>query len=162
MKCANIVVKLELGFVWHLNAIMCKNCGHWFVCNMDNFWLRGSFIKIIIKLGSSACLRAGPTHPPLPGGEVLVLRQFCSKLIMLWIFYNTSITFDPVNGFWHSKSHFGVVFWGQSNGDAKSPVTVQISWLQNHYHCIFWSTGRIWTIKESFWGSFSRPIYWWH
>ena len=28
MKCANIVVKLELGFVWHLNAIMCKDCGH--------------------------------------------------------------------------------------------------------------------------------------
>ena len=78
---------------------------------------------------------------------------------MLWIFYNTSITFDPVNGFWHSKSHFGVVFRGQSNGDAKSPVTVQISWLQHHYHCIFWSTGQILTFKESFWGSFSRPRF---
>ena len=123
------------------------------------FLVRDSFIKIIIKLGSFACLRAGGTHPPLPGGggEVLVLRQFCRNLIMLWIFYNTSITFDPVNGFWHSKSHFGVVFWGQHNGDAKSSVTVHISWRQNHYHCISWSTGRIWTIKESFWGSFSRP-----
>ena len=69
-----------------------------------------------------------------------------------------TVSFDPLDGFGQSKSHFGVVFRGQSNGDTKSPVTVQISWLQNHYHCIFWSTGRIWTIKESFWGSFSRPI----
>mgnify|MGYP005715372793 CR=1 FL=1 len=68
-----------------------------------------------------------------------------------------TVSFDPLDGFGQSKSHFGVVFWGQSNGDTKSPVTVQISWLQNHYHCIFWSTGQIWTIKESFWGSFSRP-----
>ena len=30
------------------------------------------------------------------------------------------------------KSNFGVVFRGQSNGDTKSPVTVQISWLQFH------------------------------
>ena len=34
-----------------------------------------------------------------------------------------SITFDPVDGFWQSKSHFGVVSQGKSN----SEVTVHIS-----------------------------------
>ena len=50
------------------------------------------------------------------------------------------ITFDPVYIFGHSKGHFGVVFQGQSKSWIKSAVTVQISWLQYKYHCIFWYT----------------------
>ena len=71
----------------------------------------------------------------------------------LWLYKSAdskiiiNVSSDPLDRFGQSKSHFGVVFQGQSNGDTKSPVTVQISWLQNHYHCIFWSTGQIWTIK---------------
>ena len=38
--------------------------------------------------------------------------------------HNTNtITFDPVNGFGHSKGHFGEVFHGQSSHEIKSAVT---------------------------------------
>ena len=106
MICANIVVKLELGFVWHLNAIMCKDCGHWFVCNMDNFWLRDSFIKIIIKLGSSACLRAGGTPPAHKDSRLLrrakdELRHVtCAvstvECVLFWIEFCVSESFPNV------------------------------------------------------------------
>ena len=73
----------------------------------------------------------------------------------------TSITFDPVNGFEHSKGHFGVVFHGQSSCEVQSAVTVQISWLQTKYNCIFGFSGQIWTYKGLFQSSFSRQIQSW-
>ena len=57
----------------------------------------------------------------------------------------------------YSEIYFEVGWFVQSQL-IKSAVTVQISWLQNKYHCIFWSSGWILTFKGSFWVSFSRPI----
>ena len=85
----------------------------------------------------------------------------------LWLYKSAdfkiiiTVSFDPLDGFWHSKCHFGVVFQGQFNGEVRSPMAVQISWLRQKYHHIFWSSGWILMFKGSFWGSFSRPIQWW-
>ena len=40
-----------------------------------------------------------------------------------------TVSFEPVDGFWQFKTHFVVVFQGQSNGE----VTVYISWHGKSY-----------------------------
>ena len=74
---------------------------------------------------------------------------------------NITVSLDTVAWFGHSKIHFEEVFQGQSSHEVQSSVAVQISQLPNKYHCIVWYSGWIWTFKESFWGSFSRPIQLW-
>ena len=59
------------------------------------------------------------------------------------------------------EGSFLAIFLGWSNGEVRSTMTVQNSWLTHYFHSIFWSSGQILTIEESFWGSFSSQIKWW-
>ena len=61
-----------------------------------------------------------------------------------------TVSFEPVDGFWQFKSHFGVLFQGQFN----SEVTVHFSWYGKRHLHHFWSSGLILEIYESFCGIF--------
>ena len=91
------------------------------------------------------------------GSFLRPIKLWCQMYKSADLKININVSFDPLDRIGHSKCHFGVAFQGQSYCDFKSAVSVQISWLKNQYHCIFWSTGRIWTFKDSFLGSFSSP-----
>ena len=64
-------------------------------------------------------------------GEVKLAVQLYKSAVQLYKSADfkiiITVSFDPLDGFGQSKSHFGVVFRGQPNGDTKSPVIVQIS-----------------------------------
>ena len=73
----------------------------------------------------------------------------------------SSVSLDTVNGFEHSKSHFGTVFQGQFSCEGQSAVTVQISINESHWVLVslneFWwvsmSLGE--SLNESWWVSMS-------
>ena len=134
---------------WNTSSWPCSSSCCYISMNFGVKELKNAYFRNIVQMNMSWSL-----------GRVQIKTIFNLAVLSLYISADMkkdiSITSDPVDEFQSVRSHFGVVFQGQSNGK----VIVHISWLgKRHLHNLQ-SNGWISKCQGSFWGSFSRPIQW--